>query len=82
VAAAIDLIVQVGRMATGERKILHVQEVTGIVDNNYMLQELFSYDLKQQRFMQLEIKPHNVKLQRSEKDEVKPVPPSRPRHVW
>jgi len=81
VAAAIDLIVQVGRMATGERKILHVQEVTGIADNNYMLQELFYYDLKQQNFVQVEIKPHNAKLQRNGKNDVTPSPPSQSRYV-
>lgn len=81
VAAAIDLIVQVGRMATGERKILHVQEVTGLADNNYMLQELFHYDLKQQHFVQLEIKPHNAKLQRHEPEEVVARPMNHPRYV-
>jgi pilus assembly protein CpaF len=64
VAAAIDLIVQIGRLPGGERKVLHVTEVTGLADNNYMMQELFYYDVEQQRFVALEIKPHNQKLQR------------------
>ncbi|MGE0080162.1 MAG: CpaF family protein [Thiohalomonadaceae bacterium] len=64
VAAAIDIIVQTGRLPGGERRVLHVQEVTGIADNNYMLQELFRYDLTRQEFVQLELKPHNPKLQR------------------
>jgi hypothetical protein len=58
-----------------------VQEVTGIADNNYMLQELFYYDLKQQRFVQVEIKPHNAKLQRNGKEDVTPPPPSQSRYV-
>jgi pilus assembly protein CpaF len=64
VAAAIDMIVQIGRLPGGERKVLHVQEVTGLADNNYMLQELFRYDLTHQEFVPTELKPHNPKLQR------------------
>jgi pilus assembly protein CpaF len=64
VAAAVDLIVQIGRLPTGERKVLHVQEVTGVADDNYLLQELFHYDAAAERFVQQDLKPHNPKLHR------------------
>ena len=64
VAAAIELIVQVGRLAGGERKVLHIHEVTGMADNNYLMQELFRYDPTRQEFLPTELKPHNPKLQR------------------
>ncbi|ADH85476.1 CpaF family protein [Desulfurivibrio alkaliphilus] len=72
VAAAIDLIVQVGRLANGERKVLQVQEVTGVADQNYLLQELFHFDQKLRSFQQLAIKPHNRKLQQPEKKAAAP----------
>lgn len=64
VGAAIDMIVQIGRLPSGERRVLHVQEVTGIADNNYMLQELFCYDFARHDFVQMEVKPYSAKLQR------------------
>jgi pilus assembly protein CpaF len=69
VAAAIDLIVQIGRLPSGERKVLHVQEVTGMADNNYLLQELFYFDTAANKFVQQELKPHNPKLQRLRQSE-------------
>jgi hypothetical protein len=44
--------------------VLHIHEVTGMADNNYLMQELFRYDPTRQEFMQTELKPHNPKLQR------------------
>ena len=69
VGAAIDMIVQIGRLPSGERRVLHVQEVTGIADNNYMLQELFCYDFSRRDFVQMEVKPYSAKLQRLLQDE-------------
>ncbi|HKC20793.1 MAG TPA: CpaF family protein [Candidatus Dormibacteraeota bacterium] len=43
IASAIDLVVQVERVRGGARKIVSVAEVTGLVDNETQLQELFQF---------------------------------------
>ncbi len=46
VAAAIHLIVQVGRLSDGSRKIISVSEVQGMEGNVIVLQDLFTYQQK------------------------------------
>jgi pilus assembly protein CpaF len=43
IASAIDLVVQVERVRGGARKIVSVAEVTGLVDNETQLHELFQF---------------------------------------
>lgn len=51
VASAVDLVVQIGRLPSGERKVLSVTEVTGCVDDKITLNEIFYYDLGERRFL-------------------------------
>lgn len=46
IANAIQLIVQIKRFPTGSRKIVSIQEVTGTEQDTLLLQEVFSYQLK------------------------------------
>jgi pilus assembly protein CpaF len=46
IANAIQLIVQIKRFPTGSRKIISIQEVTGTEQDILLLQEIFSYQLK------------------------------------
>jgi pilus assembly protein CpaF len=47
ISSAIDVIVQVSRLADGKRKIVSLQEITGMEGNIITMQEVFSF--KQQR---------------------------------
>ena len=44
IANAIQVIVQIRRFRTGERKIVSIQEVTGLEQDNILLQEVFSFE--------------------------------------
>ena len=44
VAAAIQLLVHVGRLKSGERRVLSIVEITGIRDSELEMRELFRYD--------------------------------------
>jgi pilus assembly protein CpaF len=46
VAAAIHLIVQIGRLSDGSRKVISVSEVQGMEGNVIVLQDLFTYQQK------------------------------------
>lgn len=43
IASAIDLVVQAARIRGGARKIVSIAEVTGLVDNETEIQELFTF---------------------------------------
>jgi pilus assembly protein CpaF len=43
IASAIDVIIQVSRMVDGKRKLVSVQEITGMEGNIITLQEIFSF---------------------------------------
>jgi pilus assembly protein CpaF len=43
IASAIDVIIQVSRMADGKRKLVSVQEITGMEGNIITMQEIFSF---------------------------------------
>ncbi|TVP53344.1 MAG: CpaF family protein, partial [Halomonadaceae bacterium] len=62
IADAIDLIVQITRLRTGERRVTNIQEITGVSDNTYMTQDLFTYDLETDRFIREQIVPKSDKL--------------------
>lgn len=62
IAAAIELIVQVTRMADGKRRVTSIVEVVGIRDDQFVTNELFSYDADQEQFTHLQITPSNPKL--------------------
>jgi len=46
VASAIHLIVQIGRMSDGSRKVISVSEIQGMEGNVIVLQDLFAYQQK------------------------------------
>lgn len=43
IASAIQLFVHIARLATGERKVLRVSELVGIVDGEYIVEDIFVY---------------------------------------
>ena len=47
IAGSIQLIIQLRRMAKGSRRVVSIQEVTGMEQDNILLQEVFTYDLTQ-----------------------------------
>lgn len=62
IAAAIELIVQVSRMADGKRRVTSIVEVVGIRDDQFVTNELFSYDADNEQFTHLRVTPSNPKL--------------------
>jgi pilus assembly protein CpaF len=45
IASAVQLIVQVRRFRSGARKVVSIQEVTGMEQDSLLLQEVFHFDL-------------------------------------
>jgi pilus assembly protein CpaF len=45
IAGSIQLIVQLRRFQSGSRKVVSIQEVTGIEENTILLQEIFAFEL-------------------------------------
>lgn len=48
IASAIDLIVQVQRLRDGSRRITHITEIVGTEDDVLLLQDLFTFEYKEQ----------------------------------
>ena len=46
ISSAIDVIIQVSRLADGKRKVISLQEITGMEGNVITLQEIFSFQQK------------------------------------
>ncbi len=53
VASAIQLLVQVSRLSGGERRVMSIAELTGIVDGDLQMRDLFRYDVTQARHVDL-----------------------------
>jgi len=71
IANAIDFIVQIGRLSSGQRRILSLSEVTGVNDNVVAMQELYRYEPvptpdgeERDRWVSLGIAPHSPKITR------------------
>ncbi|MGH7964304.1 MAG: hypothetical protein ACRERD_21215, partial [Candidatus Binatia bacterium] len=62
IAGAIELIVHVGRLSNGERKMISISEIVGVADDKYLMQEIFSFDLPTRHFVQRIPQPRNPKL--------------------
>ena len=62
IAGSIELVVHVGRLSNGERKVISVSEIVGVADDKYLMQEIFSYDLPTRHFVQRIPQPRNPKL--------------------
>jgi pilus assembly protein CpaF len=65
IANAIDLVVQVSRLSSGERKVVSITELTGTTDETYMTQELFRWDIDARAFTHSGVTPHHAGLQRA-----------------
>jgi pilus assembly protein CpaF len=65
IASAIDLVIQVSRLATGKRKVVSVTELTGVADGTYMMQDLFIWDVDQEKFRSGSVTPSHSGLQRA-----------------
>jgi len=62
IAAAVELVIQISRMPNGQRRVVSVTEVTGVRDNQFVLNELYSFDLDTGRFISVNVTPCNPKL--------------------
>ena len=62
IAAAIELVVQIGRLPNGERKILSITEITGVRDNQIITNELYAYDEASNSFVASNSNPYSHKL--------------------
>jgi pilus assembly protein CpaF len=62
IAAAIELVVQIGRLPNGQRKILSITEITGVRDNQIITNELYAYDEASNSFTASNSNPYNHKL--------------------
>jgi pilus assembly protein CpaF len=65
IASAIDLVIQVSRLASGKRKVVSVTELTGVADGVYMTQDLFSWDFDTEQFRSAGVTPSHSGLQRA-----------------
>jgi pilus assembly protein CpaF len=45
-ASAVQLIVQIKRFTNGSRRVISIQEITGMESETILLQEIFSYEAK------------------------------------
>lgn len=66
IATALDIVVHVSRLRNGQRKIIEIQEVIGAQDGHYVLQELYSYDMTEERFVSNNLKSRSTKFRSAE----------------
>jgi pilus assembly protein CpaF len=66
IATALDLIVQVGRMIDGKRRILAISEVLGVQDGRIVTNELFVFHPDSNRFESTGLTPASPKLRSNE----------------
>jgi len=69
IATALDLIVQVGRLSDGRRRILAISEVLGVQDERILTNELFVYQPELKRFEATGLSPANAKLRLQEDEQ-------------
>jgi len=69
IATALDLIVQVGRLSDGRRRILAISEVLGVQDERILTNELFVYQPELKRFESTGLSPANAKLRLQEDEQ-------------
>lgn len=62
ISSALDLIVHITRFADGKRRITSIAEITGYRDGQFMMNELFSFDRTQNRFVSENVAPANQKF--------------------
>ncbi len=69
IATALDLIVQVGRLSDGRRRVLAISEVLGVQDERIVTNELFVYQPDAKRFEATGLSPANSKLRLQEDEQ-------------
>lgn len=69
IATALDLVVQVGRLSDGRRRILAVSEVLGVQDERIVTNELFVYQPEKKVFEATGLSPANPKLRLREDEQ-------------
>lgn len=62
ISAAIELVIQISRLPNGRRKVTSVAEVVGVRDNQFVINELFTYDMVGGNFITMNLTPTNPKL--------------------
>lgn len=62
IAASVEVIIQISRLTSGERKITSIIEVVCIRDHEFVINELYSYSVEQQRFVTHRVSAMNPKL--------------------
>ena len=66
IATALDLIIQIGRMSDGRRRILAISEVLGVQDERIVTNELYVYQPDSGRFEATGLAPASPKLKSNE----------------
>jgi pilus assembly protein CpaF len=62
IAASIDILVQVSRLPSGERKVTSIAEIVGVRDDMFVVNELFSYGASEKDFVAHKVSVINPKL--------------------
>lgn len=62
IVASVEMIVQISRLASGERKVTSIIEVVGIRDGDFVINELYSYVPEQKSFLTHRVSTMNPKL--------------------
>ncbi len=66
IATALDLVIQVGRLPDGRRKVMTVTEVLGVQDDRIVTNELFVFKVDENRFETTGLTPASPKLRGAE----------------
>jgi len=69
IATALDLVIQVGRLTDGRRRILAISEVLGVQDGRIVTNELFVYQPERKVFEATGLSPANPKLRLRDDDQ-------------
>ncbi len=66
IASALDLVIQVGRLPDGRRRVMAITEVLGVQDERIITNELFVFQVEQNRFEATGLTPASLKLRNNE----------------
>jgi len=69
IATALDLVIQVGRLSDGRRRIIAISEVLGVQDGRIVTNELYVYQPETKTFEATGLSPANPKLRLREDDQ-------------
>jgi pilus assembly protein CpaF len=69
IATALDLVIQVGRLSDGRRRVIAISEVLGVQDGRIVTNELYVYQPETKVFEATGLSPANPKLRLREDDQ-------------